>query len=957
MGISSAHKKIFSEVLSRDSNTGFHQLAYYLKSIIGNRPIELAIPGEKGLVRISASDAWQYIEEWSLDNQSNLPMGDRGRVATRARRLLNYLELTIQGRAREAAAAHQAILESVDNRPIKDARPVTPSGVNLKKLLELRDLQYKLIQDKFLGKLETSLQKSRYLARFKDDPHTLSILSGLLSANSQNLLNHPNNIARADEVAQLIQYHSGRWNINNAAHLAYAESSQVEGGELDELVEITQKTIKGVYGDDLEGLNKFRGEVSKMGSLSRLLTLSQIDSLIDMVAPDAPDSGKKNLSHNLRSAIVNSLNSGYISPEDLLSLAASNAGIPANQLGDLKKITSYIEEIRYNEQHNTLTGSLQENNPRIAATLGISSDIGVSPHIPWLSSQDLDSQAVSLIEKYHLKETDSFSKIIEREILKDKDADFGLITDLTNHLSNASQRRYYKTTLSGNPIYSLRDRLSRTWGGITGYTQPVERFYERTNKHIFGVYDVLNKPFDGVGNWLINLQENYPIFNPGKFINDKLMGGQLWVAQKILDWSDQLKGTGRWYSGIFTQISDFTGGFIHSEAQWSDASFHFIQKKWGNILDWGAKKAGYAGFDAVKAKIGSTLWSGFSKLAPGLAEKLSAGALGKLVLSFTAGTLSAGTTILIQVGAMLLWEGAKGIWNFLFNSQKRSEMLARLPLAVWASTAFTGLTMLPGAIVGGVLALGSSLLGGIGVVVSSLATIFIPAIIVAGASVTLLVFINLWSSTTSRIDSSSALSQFVSNIVCDDAGNPTLPGVNAGDTTDAPTTTATAPNSVLSCATCLAKYLNECYGPSVNSSNISRGLSCMAAKAISPEAVSIIERSAISFTYLQCVGFVQASIACGGGSLPGANACSYANQSNWGGYTFRAGLGGAKPGDPIVFKSSGSCSDSAPGHIGILKGDAGALVCLVDANSTCSGCVSDNNCLPKTNVAGHLSKL
>jgi len=44
-------------------------------------------------------------------------------------------------------------------------------------------------------------------------------------------------------------------------------------------------------------------------------------------------------------------------------------------------------------------------------------------------------------------------------------------------------------------------------------------------------------------------------------------------------------------------------------------------------------------------------------------------------------------------------------------------------------------------------------------------------------------------------------------------------------------------------------------------------------------------------------------------------------------------------------------------HIGILKEDAGALVCLIDANQVCDGCPSDNNCLPKTNLAGYLKKI
>lgn len=199
---------------------------------------------------------------------------------------------------------------------------------------------------------------------------------------------------------------------------------------------------------------------------------------------------------------------------------------------------------------------------------------------------------------------------------------------------------------------------------------------------------------------------------------------------------------------------------------------------------------------------------------------------------------------------------------------------------------------------------------------------------------------------TIRLDAGSALQQVATELLCDDDSA----GAEVG------TEIKSAGSSVASCANCLAKYLAECYGQSVTSSNIAQGLSCLAAKAISPESISLIQRSASSFTYLQCVGFVQAAIACAGGSLQGANACSYIGNVAPG-WRFVQGTVGATPGDPIVFNSSGTCSGGAPGHIGIMTSDAGALICLTDANQVCNGCVAQNNCLPKTNMAGFLKKL
>ena len=199
---------------------------------------------------------------------------------------------------------------------------------------------------------------------------------------------------------------------------------------------------------------------------------------------------------------------------------------------------------------------------------------------------------------------------------------------------------------------------------------------------------------------------------------------------------------------------------------------------------------------------------------------------------------------------------------------------------------------------------------------------------------------------SSTIKTDAGISQFIANIVCDEVGNTTIPG-----TTDQNSSTAqiSSSNSVLARASCLAKYLNGCYGPSVNAINIKKGLSCLASYAVAPSAIAEIEKSASGFVNLQCVGFVKAAVTWGGKSIGSANACGYVSDPK-----FVSGLRGVKQGDPIIFRSSGTCNNEAPGHIGIFKEDAGANICLIDANQRCAGCVVDGNCLPKTNVAGYL---
>jgi len=298
-------------------------------------------------------------------------------------------------------------------------------------------------------------------------------------------------------------------------------------------------------------------------------------------------------------------------------------------------------------------------------------------------------------------------------------------------------------------------------------------------------------------------------------------------------------------------------------------------------------------------------------------------------------SLAGGITTILGIAAVVDFVASLGkfAWEFIQKFVPNKEAFVATVATIWAGVAGFFATFTIGGLVWPVI---------------------IPLALVLSIGLGSLGFMTVIYKTvniTTHLDVGSALQQIAVDLLCDEDSAGTEVGVET-ETAEIKSTG----NSVASCANCLAKYLNECYGGSVNSSNISRGLSCLAAKAISPESISIIERSASGFTYLQCVGFVQAAIACAGGSLQGANACSYAGDVAPG-WKFIRGTVGARPGDPIVFSSSGTCSDGAPGHIGIMTSDGGALVCLSDANQVCNGCVAQNNCLPKTNMAGFLKKL
>ena len=917
-------------LLTQDQNSNHQLLTYYLKLILSGRPLDLKLVDDT-IHRFSPEQTWQEIIAWATKNEVSLPMGDGGSRKIRASRLLNYLELNVQGKTREAAANFQAIRESSKTNAFQSISSITPKENNYLKALEIRRLQLNLINDKILGKLSTDIQQTRYLQKFKGDPNTYSMLSGLLAADAINLRSipkdEPNRIA--DEITQLVQLKYGYRSINNAAHLAYADSAEQD---LPELLDVINFRIKAEYGDQE---NEFQQDMSRYAALSGLTTISDIPTLVNLVAHQGSDNQR--FATILQQTILASSTSGYVSGEAIIKAAIASAGLPDpdNVYTQLSKLAPLIEEVHHNEAKNILGGNIFENDPRLLHTLNLSRDIAVSPKTPWITSKDLQAQEKALHQKYG---SGDLQQILEAELSLETTADYRKIVDINDYFKSFSDHRRYQQSLANNTLYSLRDNIGKARGNFTAVKSPIDRFTQKIGKTYWKVDDFVHAPFNYLVDKWVSIQERFPILNPGKLIYTKISDAQRWVALKIYKWSTKIAKSNRWYAGAFRQISEFSKIFFKENADWHLASYTFIQKKWGNLLEWGAKKAGRKSLQAIKAEIGTKLWDGFSKLAPGIAKKMSAGALGELIASFTAGTLSGGTTILIQIGLALVWEGLKGIWKFIKNTDNfRDKLISKIPAILGVLS--IGLAALPGAIAAGLIAGGSALIATIGSLITSLlSTIFLPAVLAVGAMIIIFFLLFQTFSTSTHLDS-EIVQQIVSNILCNDSSEPSTEPVN----------------KVASCASCLVKYLTECYGESINATTLSKGVGCLIAKSVAPDVASIIEGSTTKFTNLQCVGFVQAAIACGGGSLAGNNACGYVAGAP--GYKFTPGLAGASPGDPVVFKSSGTCGEGAPGHIGILKEDAGALVCLIDANQVCDGCPSDNNCLPKTNLAGYLKKI
>lgn len=465
-------------------------------------------------------------------------------------------------------------------------------------------------------------------------------------------------------------------------------------------------------------------------------------------------------------------------------------------------------------------------------------------------------------------------------------------------------------------------------------TETRSRFYETQTKFfdkwvdleetITGkkwLFEQLNS-WDGFAEKFMIPGTKIPLFRIVPWITDQF---ESWKKAAVLENIAKYSTSTNWIGkSLYWTLKQYELG----EFTVSGATAHFASRKWGELASWALTKTGmsgvlkYAGQSATRTATRLLLKIGGKALARWGAEALGAILSGATVIG----------TVVFAAGLVL--DAAKFALNFVKEFIQNLEFRKHvINFGAKVAAIFASINL--------------------GAVFVGLGIMFSEAIVILGITLAIvggivLIAPQFRSNIKDAVRLDSGLSQLVSNIVCDE---PT----STDATISQPTSSAPLANKTLTCATCLVKYLNQCYGSSVNKQSIlSKGISCIIVSIISPGAAEAIRHSAVDVDPLQCVGFAEAAVVCGGGSLERKNACDYMSGAS--GYRFVSGLGGAQPGDPVIFRSSGTCSNAAPGHIGILEQDAGATVCLVDANQKCAGCPAVHNCLPKTNLAGYLKK-
>lgn len=78
--ISDQQRAILRDILTRDSNSGYFNLTFYLKKILSGQNLVLTDPAKKSgeeeqLFTLSPDELWIEILSWSSDSNISLPMG------------------------------------------------------------------------------------------------------------------------------------------------------------------------------------------------------------------------------------------------------------------------------------------------------------------------------------------------------------------------------------------------------------------------------------------------------------------------------------------------------------------------------------------------------------------------------------------------------------------------------------------------------------------------------------------------------------------------------------------------------------------------------------------------------------------------------------------------------------------------------------------------------------------
>lgn len=637
-----------------------------------------------------------------------------------------------------------------------------------------------------------------------------------------------------------------------------------------------------------------------------LLNQSELKTAIEKALPSLSAADRQNFSTALLKEMVSSAGAPLTATEIIASVS-QKLGIPTTELAHIQSAlsdagVSVSLEYRQNELALKVGSNYLTRGEINLLRRGIDPFLAVKfQESKTLTQSQLQAASASLLASYNSSHATSFTSLTDAYQAELDSPTRSM--EFIHHARSLNNHLYFYDNLApGEEALIRRTRFGRA------VTDLRSRFYETQNK-FFDKWIDLEETLTGK-KWLHKQLDRWDKFAEGAMIpGTKIPFFRLvpWFFDQIDAWK---KAT------TLKNIARFS-----TSKNWFGQSIHWALKKYelGGFTTSGAigVVAHAAWSKAIYWASGRIVKDGAvfaSRTALRLLLKIGGRALIRLGGEGLIAALGAASIIGTIIGvALMVWEVVKFAWNFVkefiqnIEFRKTVQKWAYGALAIMGSIQFAPFLLAIGAIVGPAL------------------------IIVLGI---LFITPQIQNNIKSTFNLDSGITQFVTSILCDDSEDETAPT-----------------NSIVSCASCLVDYLTACYGQEVTSSDMqTTGIGCLLAKAVAPEVAAEIEASATSYNYLQCVGFVQAAVACSGGSLEGRAVAADYITSPASGYRYVSGAASCQPGDIGLI-------DGDIGHIFVVGSNNNATINAIDANYVCNGCVSSNTPLPASSVAGCMKKI
>ncbi len=861
--------------LSKYGPSNYSRLKDFLRLISTQKNFEVEL--DKEMVSFTPQEMWDIVSP--ICGELNFSFGDRGNIFPRTAKILEDIDKREKGETASNSAKYELIRKQLEDPIVKPGAPPTdPSGEILRKSTELQRKQIELLEAKFLGKLRKNLTDAPI---FKNsDPHTRALILQMVAAGNHNFRTVTN--FTPDDLNRLLLSVAGQEQINKETHRLYSKDSK---SDFVKMVGVINETINDVYSEDED---KYERDMATLRDASSLTPrLSDVDDLVGRTMVYGTPAEKAKLVSAIRTEIIHRSRSGYVSGDDIITSALARSGTSRANLSYLVPLSPYFESMRVDETNKLLGPDLKTPRKRsLLAIFSLAETFGVDLEAAWANPQSLASAQKAITDKYGV------NTLVEAY---GKTNDLHELSEIRNLMSLMSDNTRYRTGLRDHPFLSLQDAWAKTW----------------------------NRP----------VSEKFSIFDPFRAVNARWTNFQTNIAINIHDWAINVNSTS-WFSGIAGHIGDFTEGFIKHNADWTAAREFFVERKWGNLLDWAAKKAGHESWSTAKTSflkgVIKTIEIGGNKFAAGLGSKIA--------LSLTELVTSEAGVGLLLMGGQVLWESGKfflekvsGFFKSIWNGDSKNLYGA---ISIWLG----GLFLMANTFLAGIPAL---VAGALAMLKSFLKLVWdnLLALLALAAAVTfgiIMFFVVIWSiiiSPTVHLDSGPG--QLVANIVCSLAG------------AEAP---GNSSNPRLAAGKCVFELLSKAGINPLNKGNAAGAAFSSFETGLGNGTASDMARySATQYGAFQCSGFDSVvDIMTGGvGDFTDAHNLDTINPS---GYTFVAGVESCSPGDFFVDKNG------TWGHTGLFVELAGAIIKCLDANFDGMGTVRDEKTCqwPTNRIAGCL---